>query len=258
MRQPTCQAATAGDHDLSITSGGATRTAIVHVPPGYSGSTSVALVLDFHGHGGTSKAAQRKHGLDVLADRDTVIVTYPQGAIQLDDQPGWSTGAPGRDGGTVDDVAFTNDLLDALGRAYCIDAKRTFVTGHSNGGGMTGLLACALTGRFAAAAPVSGAFYPIDGGCRPTHPLPIIEVHGTADRVVPYTGNDRLESIPDWLAGWAVRNGCVGSATTAQRTAWSGCVAAVEHIAVAGAGHDYPAGSAEAVWEFFGRHGMTR
>lgn len=256
VRQPTCPAATAGNSELSLTSGGITRTAIVHVPPGYTGSAPTALVVDFHGHGGNSKAAQRKHGFDALADRDTVIVAYPQGATQLDDLPGWSTGSPARDGGTVDDVAFTNDLLDALGRAYCVDATRTFVTGHSNGGGMTGLLACALTGRFAAAAPVSGAFYPIEGGCRPTQPVPIIEIHGTADRVVPYTGTDRLISIPEWLAGWSTRNGCSDSTTTTARTVWTGCDAALEHIAVAGASHEYPTGSAEAVWEFFTRQGL--
>ncbi len=241
---------------MSLTSGGITRTAVVHVPPGYAGSTPTALVLDFHGHGGNSRAAQRKHGFDAFADRDTVIVAYPQGATQLDDLPGWSTGAPGRDGGTVDDVAFTNDLLDALSRAYCIDSARAFVTGHSNGGAMTGLLACRLSGRFTAAAPVSGAFYSISGGCQPTRPMPIIEIHGTADGVVPYTGNDRLASIPEWLTEWSDRNGCDDSTTTAARTVWTGCTAPLEHLAVQGAGHDYPAGSADAVWEFFTRQGL--
>jgi hypothetical protein len=37
---------------------------------------------------------------------------------------------------------------------------------------------------------------------------------------------------------------------------WTGCAAPVEHLAIEGAGHDYPAGSAEAVWEFFTGQGL--
>jgi hypothetical protein len=63
-------------------------------------------------------------------------------------------------------------------------------------------------------------------------------------------------SIPEWLTGWSARNGCMDSTTTAARTVWAGCDAALEHFAVVGAGHDYPAESADAVWEFFTRQGM--
>lgn len=44
---------------------------------------------------------------------------------------------------------------------YCLDSSRIYAAGKSNGGGLTGLLACdkKLSTQIAAFAPVSGAFY---------------------------------------------------------------------------------------------------
>ncbi|MCJ1404525.1 hypothetical protein MMC11_007751 [Xylographa trunciseda] len=95
----------------------------------------------------------------------------------------------------------------------------------SNGGGFVGALACheTLSGRIAAFAPVSGAFYeklnstiPLGGPCEPNRnrsSVPILEFHGQADNTIRYNGQrDRdgakIPSIPSWLGGWAVRNGC--------------------------------------------------
>jgi polyhydroxybutyrate depolymerase len=260
-REPVCPSAAPGDTTIRLTSGGVERTALVHPPSGYDATTPSPMVIDLHGHGGNSKAAQNKHGFDAKADRNGVIMVYPQGVEQLDGRNGWSTGAANRDPGTVDDLVFVGDLLDELSRLYCVDRQRTFATGHSNGGGMTGLLACALADRFVAFAPVSGAFYPAErrlgpAGCSPGRAVPILEIHGTADQVVPYGGGGEFLPIPEWTAGWAGRNGCTGSAVSGERTVWTGCDAPVEHIAVAGAEHEYPPGSADAVWDFFSRMGL--
>jgi polyhydroxybutyrate depolymerase len=254
----TCTAATSGDVKLTLTSGGKDRTALLHIPPGYDGSTAVPLVLDLHGHFGNSRLSQSKHGFDTLADRDTVLVVYPQGLKQLDGGTGWSTGSPERDDGSVDDVAYIRDLLDLIEGQYCVDTDRIWATGHSNGGGMVGVLACDLADRIDAAAPVSGAFYP-RATCQPNRQIPMLEVHGLDDAIVPYAGNGLLPSILGWLGEWAARNGC--SATQPAPTtvalgnlsAWSNCAEPVEHIAVPGQGHDYPSGSAAAIWEFFQR-----
>jgi len=70
-----------------------------------------------------------------------------------------------------------------------------FPTGKSDSGGFAALLACEAADRFAAIAPVAGAFYPVSGGCRPVRPVSILEFHGTADSDVPITG-----SALAWLA----------------------------------------------------------
>lgn len=102
---------------------------------------------------------------------------------------------------------------------FCIDNSRIYASGKSNGGGFVGTLACAAEGgNFAAFAPVSGAFYTDANSntsytCTPARsPLPIIEFHGTNDTTIPYLGGKgrggELPTIPDWLARWAVRDGC--------------------------------------------------
>jgi hypothetical protein len=65
----------------------------------------------------------------------------------------------------------------------------------SNGGGFVGTLACDRLGStlFAAYAMHSGAFYTDvsgpDNGCAPAHiPIPILEIHGSADKTVYYEG----------------------------------------------------------------------
>ena len=74
--------------------------------------------------------------------------------------------------------------LDALEGVACVDRSRVFVTGVSNGGGMTARLACELSDRLAGAAPVAGGYRALPP-CHPDRPLPILEIHGTGDQVVP-------------------------------------------------------------------------
>lgn len=80
----------------------------------------------------------------------------------------------------------------------------------SNGGGFVGTLACDRVGStlFAAYAMHSGAFYTdVNGpenGCAPAHiPIPIIEIHGGADKTVHYDGGQGdggpEPPITDWL-----------------------------------------------------------
>ena len=56
---------------------------------------------------------------------------------------------------TVDDVVFVNALVDELEGRLCIDPTREYVTGKSNGAGMSTFLACQPDVRFAAVAPVA-------------------------------------------------------------------------------------------------------
>ena len=66
---------------------------IVHVPSGYTGSTTVALVLNMHGSGATALDQEAFSGMDVTADADGFIVAYPQGLIP--DGSGYDWNVPG-------------------------------------------------------------------------------------------------------------------------------------------------------------------
>lgn len=127
---------------------------------------------------------------------------------------------------TVDDRIFVNELLDEVSTNYCVDERRIYATGLSNGGGLVGLLACSpiLNRRIAAFAGVSAAFYtdtsltePLFGaGCEPQlsygRKIPILEMHGLNDSVIAYDGDNspapNTIPLPQWVHSWLDREGC--------------------------------------------------
>ncbi|MFD3923963.1 alpha/beta hydrolase family esterase [Streptomyces sp. NPDC058595] len=231
----------------TLASGGLSRTYQLHLPADYTPRHDWPVVLAFHGRGNTGVGTEEFSGLSNLP----AIVAYPNGVIGTGDgdRQAWQ-GAPYAAAG-VDDVAFTGDLIDELRRTLCADERRVYATGKSNGAGLTGLLACRMSDRIAAIAPVAGAFYPGTGeNCRPSRPVPVIDFHGTGDVTIPYAGDpDRgLPSIPDWTAGWADRNDCRSRPKTSTIepditiTRHSGCDrgAEVRHVAITDGGHTWP------------------
>jgi len=206
-----------------------TRTYRLHVPPSYSGTQAVPLVLDFHGLGSNGGEQELVSGLSDLADTPEggFIVVYPDGTLvgpPVSQFSHWNTTqlAPPE----PDDVAFIDQLITGIQSELCVDAARVFATGMSNGAMMSIRLACSLSSRIAATAPVAGAYYPPlldstpDETCPDTRPVPFIGFHGTADGVVPFNGGagifglsfrlpiDNTTSAPDVLESWAGHNGC--------------------------------------------------
>ncbi|MFD8499114.1 alpha/beta hydrolase family esterase [Amycolatopsis sp. NPDC059657] len=248
----------------SIQSGGLTREYRVHLPASYSRFRPLPVVLSFHGHKRTSEYQEQLTGMSAL----NAIVVYPQGLIGTDGESAWE-GAPYS--AAADDVQFTRDLISSLERQLCVDSRRIYAAGKSNGGGFVGVLACRMPDRIAAFAPVSGAFYPQSGACDPSQRAPIIDFHGTADTTIPYTGNPAkgLPALPDWLAGWASRDRCHGSVSWSDGPVtyqhWLGCPLA--HVRIEGLGHVWPSrtpnndsatptviDATPMIWEFFLTH----
>jgi polyhydroxybutyrate depolymerase len=77
----------------------------------------------------------------------------------------------------------------------------------SNGGFMSFLLACQLSERIAAVASVIGSMTPETySACNPSHQIPILQLHGTADDIVPYEGQSDMIAIEDALSYWVEYN----------------------------------------------------
>jgi polyhydroxybutyrate depolymerase len=227
-----------------LRSGGRDRSYLVHVPKDYAKNKRTSVILSFHGHKRTSQWQRELSGFDSSSS----IAVYPQGVVGTDGETAWQ-GAPYSAPG-VDDVRFTKDILDQLETRYCVAPQRIYAAGKSNGGGFTGLLACRMSDRIAAFAPVSGAFYPQGGACHPSRAVPILDFHGGADTTIPYDGNPAkgLPAIPDWLSGWAKRDGCrVGPlrhhhGDDVEVSDWRGCRgdSVVRHYRIADLGHVWP------------------
>jgi polyhydroxybutyrate depolymerase len=260
--------------DPAADEGMATRTYRVHVPADYNARRLTPVVLAFHGHGMTAAGMERLTHFSALADQQGFLAVYPQALpVGSNGSPFWASAGTAVHG--IDDARYVSNLLDALQRSYCVDPHRIYATGFSNGGGMAGYLACVMSRRIAAFAPVAGNFYVIPSACDPGRPVAILDFHGTADRIVPYvktqtstTASLQLPSILSWLTGWAARDGCAGAPAVFYRSAhltgmrWSGCQGGVEvvHYREQGAGHIWPAPradgliAAQVIWEFFQAH----
>lgn len=258
--------------DPALSAGERTRAYRVHLPASYAPGDTFPVVLAFHGYSGDSAGMERMTGFSALADQGRFIAVYPQGLTGIDGQPFWASVGTVDLG--IDEVRFVSDLLDALESAFCIDTARIYATGFSNGGAMAAFLACRLSDRIAAFAPVSGNFYAPRDGCFPTRPVAILDIHGTADRVVTYYGvpeaiNPRwpLPSIPMWLREWAARDNCTDEPTLfsdgpgVTRMEWISCTTdvAITHYRIDGGGHEWPAALhgrpvAAVMWDFFQAH----
>jgi polyhydroxybutyrate depolymerase len=204
-----------GTSTITLPFAGQDRQWILHVPPSYDGTTPMPLVLNFHGHGSNMAQQELFSLMDPKADAAGFIVAYPNGL------PNPSTGLQSWNAGDCcafgdtgrDDLGFVNAMLDEIEKTGCIDAKRVYSTGMSNGGYMSHFLGCKLADRIAAIAPVAGVLgIPVDQ-CQPSRPMPMIEFHGTGDSVVPYDGlaGTGYGAVPAAFAAWAKIDGCTGS-----------------------------------------------
>jgi polyhydroxybutyrate depolymerase len=282
VRSPGCQpGATAAPHDfdLSVTSSGTLRRALIHLPPSYDPRRPMPLVLNFHSFPGTPELERNLTGMSESADRAGYVVAYPAG-IDSSFNAGTCCGDAKRD-----DVGFTRDLLGALSARICIDPRRIFATGMSNGASFSFRLACEMPDRIAAFAPVSAPM--MVERCSPKRPaVPILFFVGTADPIM--TAHARELKKPfrnayEWarrdMDEWAQRNGCrLAPPRVIRRTgdtrfeSYLGCPPEAELglVVVEGGGHSWPGGAtdfdswlgrttqciraSDVMWDFFARH----
>jgi polyhydroxybutyrate depolymerase len=180
------------------------------------------VVIDFHPRGGTASSWKGSTSWASVADSRGFIVIWPDGV-----QSSWNVGerccGPAHEQ-DVDDVGFTRALLATLEREACIDSKRIYATGCSNGGGMAYDLACSAAELIAAVAPVDfdcttgPTNNPSCGNCSPTRPISQTQFRGTNDQVVPYAGGvsgvNSAITFPGGPANfetWGQINSCTGT-----------------------------------------------
>ncbi|MCX2932396.1 esterase [Mycobacterium sp. CVI_P3] len=257
-----------GDLPAALTFGGLQRTYLLHVPAG--SERPKALVLNLHGGGQTGRKQATQTRYDAVADQYGFLVAYPDG-IDLSWADGRGASTPDRRG--VDDVGFLSSLIAQLSREYGIAPGRVFVTGMSAGGFMANRLACERADLVAAIAPVSstlGTGVP----CNPSQPVSVLAIHGTGDRVVPYTGGRMVGrggasvvvAAPTMAARWLAFDHCPPAVQTpiagGKRLAANGCADGTEvaFVTIDGWGHTWPSqaragfDASQAIGQFFAAH----
>ena len=186
---------------------GILRSYKLYVPSIYNVNTAVPLLFNFHGYTSNSNEQMIYGNFRNIADTANFLVVHPQGTLDVNNTTHFNVGWGGS---SVDDVGFTEALLDSLSAAYSMDQNRIYAVGMSNGGFMSFRLACDLSAKIAAVGSVTGSMTPITlQNCNASHPMPISQIHGTTDPTVPYNGSAGwTASITNVLNHWATFNNC--------------------------------------------------
>ncbi len=263
----------AGDVNGSFMYGGMKRNYMLHVPPQYTETDSLPVVLNLHGGGGSPQQHATFSQMNTKADSAGFFVLYPNGTMLPVGYFGWNAGEWTL--GNVDDVGFISALLDTIEANYRIDTLRIYATGFSMGAMMCHRLACELSGRIAAFAPVEGGLTLNDwNSCQPVRLVPIMHFHHRYDANVPYYGDPTKKwapAIDSVMRHWAHRNGCsVGpdsffNEKGALRQRWSRTDDSCEVVfwtLEQGRGHAWPGtptastelSANDLMWEFFMAH----
>jgi len=285
--------------DETIVVGDLKRTYKAHVPPLSTSAPALPLVIVLHGGFGNAYAIEMQSEMSNLADRAGFVTAYPEG-LGKSLMP--SLGRSWNGGGCcnpavarkIDDVAFIAAMIDDLAKKVNIDRKRVYATGLSNGAIMSYRLACDLSDRIAAIAPIGGPDTTLS--CRTVRPVSVIHFHGTADPCSPFQGGPGggcaakalgfepkpifdTPSISEIVKVWARRINAPPEPRTTIHTGAVTCTtygpgqegAEATLCAIEGGGHTWPGGvdklseslvgsvnrdisANEVMWEFFQRH----
>jgi polyhydroxybutyrate depolymerase len=233
-----------GDYECAVP-GWNDRAYSIHLPPNYSSSERIPVVVSFHGGGGQKDNVNKVSCPDgdedndkclfKLADREGFAVVTPNGTSYFflrtfnATNSGNGTGeyaciSPSACTNNIDDVGYFRALLSELDQAITVDESRIFLTGISNGAAMAHRLACEMADRVAAIAPIAGENqYSAVNDCKPARPVPVMEFHGTGDPFWSYgtdtedidlNGEGKALSVSHSISGWVSRNGCSATPTT--------------------------------------------
>ena len=245
--QPTpapCPAPTPGDHTLTVDTPEGQRQVLLHAPAG--ANKPRPLVIALHGAGETGSDFANDTGFSRLADREGFLVAYPSagGPNSFWNISGQAPGAS--------DVEALERSLDQLEAAGCVDRgpglrhRRVERRRHDGAAGLRSLRAPRRRG-------IGRRRLPLAAACKPERPLPVLEIHGTADQVVPYGGKppDFNGAVKRWLWQWRRIDGCQGNADRLRpasgvtEIAWRHCTAGtrVEHVRLDGQAHGWPGGA---------------
>ena len=174
------------------------RSFVTYIPAIYSESQPVPLIFNFHGRSSNSFQQMVYGDFRQIADTANFIIVHPQAKPGITSSNSWGLGLMSND-----DIDFINELYSYLLSLHNIDTNKIYSTGMSNGGYMSYQLACHLSDKIAAVASVSGAMgTQTQLNCNPTRPIPILEIHGTADSILNY------DQILNDIEYWRFFNNC--------------------------------------------------
>lgn len=205
---------------------GLEREYFVFLPPAYANADSIPAVIFLHGYGGTATGTEAEvaRGLNDFAEQHGYMMIYPQGTWFMSqgssdegsEITSWNHVSDGFDTGPAgpictadrvafecppecgncgqcgwtschDDVGFIRQLVATVDERFEIDHRNLSIAGFSNGAMMANRMACESSELFASVVLIGGRLEP-GFECTPTQRLPLLQMNGVNDDVVPFDG----------------------------------------------------------------------
>ena len=175
------------------------------------------LIVSLHGFRGDSATQSASVPLHERVNSDGFALLLPNGQLGPTGNRFWNPTdeccEPGKAG--EDDVAYLTELVASAREVG--DFGPVYFFGYSNGGFMSYHMACKGLPGLRAVASLAGMSYVQDTSCEGAPPVSVLHIHGTADRVILFEGDesDRGDGTPAFYAGaeemvarWSRRAGC--------------------------------------------------
>lgn len=265
----------------SIKHNGLTRDYVFYSPDNQAVNLPLMVVL--HGFKSSAEEIMDYSGMNKLAKENNFAVVYPQGTVDADSNAFWNVGYAFHEDSQVNDVDYLLKLIAKLQKEYKLSETNTFLTGMSNGGDMSYLMACRYPELFNGAATVSStmlkSFFVNN---KPYGAIPMFVISGTNDSIYQYNGDVKNEggwgkyaSVPFIINYWANKNKTDniridtlpdvnkedGSFVIKQRFWNNESRDDVLLYRVVGGGHDWPGASgnmdvdlSQDIWTFFSKY----
>lgn len=284
-----------GTAHLSIETKDGTRSYTAYVPED-APAQNAALVVALHGFGGSGDNIIEQGKWQQAADRHGFLLIAPDGMTEHKNRRASFIGNPrnwnaGENSGTwasqngIDDTGLLRTLITRAVASGRVDKNAVFITGFSNGAGMTFRAGAELSDIVAAIAPVSNGFL-VNNIDTLARPVPLLMIWGDKDPINPILGGEvrrghnkvRRPGGTESFERWARMLGCTDASETAtpapklSEIRYQSCDGGAEarFITVSGMGHQWPSGknyvqlvsgpgsdaldATAEIWAFFARH----
>lgn len=127
------------------------------IPSDYDASKSYPLILMLHGSNNDGPQMYDISRLWEVAEERKFIVLFPTSLRGKNTYNAWNLYRNKPEDNGNPDPEFLLELIERYKKEYSVDSSRIYISGFSNGGGMTNYMAMNYPEIFAAAMPYSGA-----------------------------------------------------------------------------------------------------
>ena len=195
---------------------GGSRPAPVTLPNSYTAAEQWPLVIFLHGYSGTGMMIDLWWGAANAAETHGFIMVLPEGNVDQHGYQFWNgTAYCCDDGRNVDDVGYIASLIEEAKSRYAVNEQKVYLFSHSNGGFLSYRIACERPELITGLMSLAGSTFMSEEVCNPSEAVTILQVHGTQDQTISYTGHaPYYPGAEETVERWSRLNGCSSRKST--------------------------------------------